>query len=433
MTASFPLSAAQHTVWSLHTRDASGHRQSSRRVFEVTGPLDPAALRSALDALVQRHEPLRTVYLDGPVQQIRDDLPAGFRLVREPSPPGPFDIARGPLLRVDLRPLDPGRHEITFSLHLLAADGWSMRVFFSDLAALYRAGVRGRAAGLPELSVQYVDWVAWEARRLTARRREQRTAELTEWWRRALAGCPRPAAPDSAPDRAAGPAPGRRLFRVLDATVTGAVRALAAGHGHTAFTVLAAVCALALAGRSGQERVPLGLAVANRDHPQLDRLLGFFVTLSVLPVDLRGDPELRFLLGRVAGTTAAVYEHRDLPLERLTAAAWGPGGPGRPLLPEVVFAHHAAGTVGGLVLDGCETVELPVLDGARFGLTIRVEDTPDGGCRLWAEYDSGRHDGDAVAGLLREYEVLLAAVVARPDSRLSELRALAFRPSGPLP
>ncbi|MFK4272908.1 condensation domain-containing protein [Streptomyces milbemycinicus] len=424
MSASFPLSAAQRAVWARHTRDPSGHRQSTLRTFAVTGTLDVAALRTAVEALVRRHEPLRTVYLDGPVQQIRPDAPVAVRIVSEPPLPRAFDLARGPLLRVDVRPTGPNRHEVTFSSHLLAADGWSLGVFFTELAACYRAALRGESAALPELPVQYVDWAAWQAERLTP----ERTGELVRWWRGALERYPRPLDANAGPT--GEPGRGRRRAVALNTALVSAIRDLGAAHGHTAFTVLAAACAIALTRRTGHDRVLLGLAVAGRDRPEVASVLGFFATLSVLPVDLTQDPPFGVLLGRVAEATAATYQNRDLPLDEMVAALGGPDDPDRTPWVQAIFAYHPPGSLGELRLDGCETAELPVLDTAKFELTVRVEDTPDGAGTVWAEYDTARYHDPEIDALLKAYQAVLHAVVARPKTPVSALRALVPPPGG---
>lgn len=417
MSTSFPLSAAQRAVWRRHTQDTSGHQASTLRTFAVTGALDVAALRTAVEALVRRHEPLRTVYLDGPVQQIRPDAPMAVRIVAGPPRPSAFDLARGPLLRVDIRPMGPDRHEVTFFVHLLAADGWSLSVFFTDLAACYRAALRGEPAALPELAVQYVDWAAWQTRRLTW----ERTGELVRWWRGALDGYGQ-LLEAGAGATTGEPGRGRRRAVALDTGLVRAIGDLAAAHGHTAFTVLSAACAIALTRRTGQDRVLLGLAVANRDRPEVAGVLGFFATLTVLPVDLTEDPAFGALLGRVAEATAATYHHRDLTLDEMAAALGGPDDPDR--MVQAVFAHHPPGSTGTLRLDGCEVAELPFPDTAKFTLTVRVEDTCDGAATVWAEYDTARYREPRIDSLLEAYQAVLRAVVARPATRVSALRAL---------
>lgn len=413
----FPLSSAQRVVRALHDADPTRHRQSTRRIFEVRGPLDVEALGLAAEALVLRHEPLRTVYPSEDRQVIRSEAHQVLHVVSERQPWAAFDLAHGPLLSITVQSLGPDHHEISFCVHLLAADGWSMQVLFDDLSALYRAEVLGVAATLPELAIQYVDWAAWHAGRVTPERRN----EVMGWWRGALADYPRPWGSGSTP----APGSGRRRAVALTPGVVSAIRALANTSGHTAFTLLAAACAVALTCRNRQDRLLLGLAVANRDHVAVERLLGFFVTMTVLPVDLRGDPRFSELMRRVAEATAAVYGHRELSFPDI-ASDWGApaDAEGGPVMP-VIFAHHPPSTVGTLALDSCEITELPVFDTAKFGLTVRAQDATDGTCDVWAEYDTSLHDDKEIDTLLESYEAVLASVVACEDPPVSVLRSRA--------
>ncbi|MFD8013854.1 condensation domain-containing protein [Streptomyces sp. NPDC058955] len=424
MTASFALSAAQTAVLELHRDDPSGHRQATHRGFTVSGPLDVPALRAAVATLVRRHEPLRTVYRGGPVplQTVLPEMPAPVELTDVAARPHAFDLAHGPLLRVAVRPRGPHLHEVSFFLHLLAADGWSLRVFFAELAACYRAERSGRTPDLPELALDYVDWAAWQNGELTPERR----AHLSAWWRNALEGYPVPT-----PGAVAGVSAtnvGRRLSVRLESGLTRALRETAAARGHGLFSVLASACAVALSRHEEEDRLPLGLAVANRDRPEVAGLLGFFATLTVLPVDLRGNPAFADVVERVSRARTETYRHRELPLAAI-AAAVAPGTPPvRALsLVRACFAHHPSGSLGTLRLDGCAVEELPLPDGARFPLMVRVEEHADDSCTVWGEFTTtapplGENE---VRALLAAYRAVLEHVAATPDAPLAALRRTA--------
>ncbi|MGI5255444.1 condensation domain-containing protein [Actinacidiphila glaucinigra] len=414
---SFPLSPAQRAVRVLHDADPTRSRHSTRRIFEVRGPLDVSAFRLALEALVRRHEPLRTIYLSGDRQVVRAEAPQALHLVSRRPPRMPFDLARGPLLSVSVQPLGPDHHEIVLDMHLLAADGWSMQVLLDDLSKLYRAALLGVPASLPELTVQYVDWAAWHATRVTSERR----AELVRWWRGALAEYPRHCAGGSLAASGAG----RRRAVTLDPGVVSAIHALANSSGHTAFTLLAAACAVALTHRNQQDHLLLGLAVANRDHSAVEQLLGFFVTMTLLPVNLSGDPPFTMLMRRVAEATAAAYAHREVPLSDMTLSEEARAGARCEPLVRVNFAHHPSGSLGTLGLERCEIVEVPVFDTAKFALTIRAEEKADGSCDIWAEYDTSLHGDLEIDALLDSYKAILALVVDCGDSTVSALWARA--------
>ncbi|MCP3063638.1 condensation domain-containing protein [Myxococcus sp. K38C18041901] len=422
MTTAFPMSFAQQRLCFLHRMDPTGAAHATVRCHRVTGPLDSRALREALDVLVARHEPLRTVFPLGTQQQVSEAGHAHVRVLEVATEAEalrlayeeaarPFDLEQGPLLRLTVMQLTPRTHFLVLAVHLLAADGTSLQVFTEELALAYRAALAGQSAVLPELPVQYVDWAAWQREQLTAERRES----LSRWWREQLSGVP--LFLDLVPPRPVL-GRGRRMHRVLPAGVAEGVRALASAERQTVFTVLAAACGRVLGHRAGREQVLLGLAVANRDLPEVERVLGFFVDTVVLQVDLRGDVDLRALLTRVASATAAAYAHKDLPFEQLVADLRPPRDPTRSPVVQVNFAYHPVGTAGALALHDCEVTELLLdLPSAKFELTVRVEERSDGAFTVWAEYDESLFDSVFIEGLLAAHEEVLRA--ATPDARAS--------------
>jgi hypothetical protein len=450
-TAVFPLSFAQHRLLSLHDADPSGVAHSVTRVYRVDGPLDPAVLQRAIDILVDRHEPLRTAFPAGapamagqhivacrPVRLAYADLsgrsgevPAAVARIRSE----PFQPTAGPLLRVCLLRTKPDRYVLVIGMHLLAADGWGWQVFSDDLAEAYRAALAGEPPDLPELPVQYADWSGWQRDRLAG----PRVAELVRHWRAVLAGLPLTLALPRPPDHARpGPVSGWQARRLPPGLLT-ALQALAAARRTSVFVVLAACCGTVVGRLAGQRRLVLGLALANRDHPQVGGLLGFFVNSVPLPVDLTGDPPLGTLLHRVARSTADAYAGGELPFEEIVAAVTpsGKGSPGgaplrntgrSPLVP-VMFAHHPLRSTGVLRLAGCLVQERePEMSTAKFELTIRVREEGNGGATMSAEYDAALVDGDGASGLLSDYIALLEAAAAHPEARLGDL--LPGRPAG---
>ncbi|MFY1824508.1 condensation domain-containing protein [Myxococcus fulvus] len=426
MTTAFPMSFAQQRLCFLHRMDPTGAAHATVRCHRVTGPLESRALREALDVLVARHEPLRTVFPLGPQQHVAAEGRGQVRFLEVATEAEalrhaheealqPFDLEHGPLLRLTVMRLEPQTHFLVFAAHLLVADGTSLQVFTEELAIAYRAALLGEPTVLPELPVQYVDWAAWQREQLTAERREA----LSRWWREQLSGVP--LFLDLVPSRPVL-GRGRRLHRVLPAAVAHGVRALASAERQTVFTVLAAACGMVLGHRAGREQVLMGLAVANRDLPEVERVLGFFVDTVALQVDLRGAPDFRELLTRVASATASAYAHKDLPFEQLVAALAPPRDPTRSPVVQVNFAYHPVGTAGALSLHGCEVTELPLdLPSAKFELTVRVEERSDGAFTVWAEFDESLFEPAVIEGLLAAYEELLRT--ATPDARTSPPRS----------
>ncbi|WP_405773816.1 condensation domain-containing protein [Streptomyces sp. NBC_01538] len=420
----FPLSHLQRRLWSLHTLDPTRALQSTARCFQLDGRLDTGALQRALEHLVERHEPLRTVFplsaAGEPVQLLLPAaaLPLGPLDCRSGGEPllsarafaeQPFNSERGPLARVGVLRTGPDQLLLVLAVHLLVADGWSWNVLLRELAACYAAALTGTDPQLPELPLQYADWAHWQHGQLT----EARRRELRRWWDLELDG----AAPGLGPpaDDTKAAKPGRTVTRYLDTGTQEALRALARREGVSLFAVLAAAFGAVIGSRSRREELVIGTPVAHRDLPETEHLLGFLVGTLPLRVDLTGDPPFTELAHRTATAARRAFAHKDLPWEELPGQVTA----GRQTLP--TLAHHPVGSTGSLALPGCRVSELDLPTGAsRFDLTLRI--------REHSRYSSVRveHDTRVVApdeadDLITGYLALLDRVALRSTARLSEL------------
>ncbi len=210
------------------------------------------------------------------------------------------------------------------TLHHLVADGWSVGVFAQELGALYRAyaleGVPPTIDPLPALVIQYADYALWERRWLTGRLRDQQL----DYWKQQLAGAPETSTlPSDQPRPAVQNFEGRSVPVRLDVQLTGALNALSRRHGTTLFMTLLAAWAGLVARLAGQDEVVLGIPVANRNRPELEPLIGFFVNTLALRIDCsgaNGGPSVAELLGRVRKITLEAQNHKDVPFDRIVEA-----------------------------------------------------------------------------------------------------------------
>jgi hypothetical protein len=406
---SFPLSDPQSTALRQDTVRARNGGYGDHRFFRVTGPLDLDALRTTLVRLVERHEPLRTVYrgdrqyvLDAmavPLREHRtaDAIELAVRLATEP-----YRLDLGPLLRVHVI-RGGGETWLLLCLHLLVLDGWGLNTFTAELSAVYREQVTGAPAALPELRVQYVDWAAWQRAQLS----DDRRTRLLDWWRTAVDGYPRLLRLPVSPTAVAGPV-GRRRYRELDGDDLASVGRLARAARTTEHVVMVTMFAITLARHTGQRRLLVGTPQANRDHPDTHGLLGFFVDLMVLPVDLSGDLTFHGALDRVAETSVAVHRHRDLPFDQLVSGLGEPVTPDRSPLVQAVFVHRPDGSLGSLDFAGCRVEDVPLdVPRTRFEFSLRID-----GPTVCLEYDSSLFDAHLVEAFLDDYLRVLRSVKA---------------------
>ncbi|HSF43042.1 MAG TPA: non-ribosomal peptide synthase/polyketide synthase [Thermoanaerobaculia bacterium] len=439
--AGLPLSFAQERLWFLDQLDSGTAANNLAMALELRGPVDPEAVAASLREIVARHEVLRTTFAarEGrPVQTIAPPPPVALPLADLSGLPSgdredvarslarqlalrPFDLARGPLLRVALLRLDPDRHVALFAIHHIACDGWSLGILVEELAALYPALRGGGRSPLPGLPVQYADFAAWQRAWLSG----EVLREQLAWWRGLFDGPP--SVLDLPLDR---PLPAVQSFRgaqlpvQIPADLSRRLAALARESGATPFMVLLAGFQTLLARLSGQEDVVVGSPVANRNRVETEGLIGFFV--NTLPLRGRPSGDLSFagLLARTRETALGAYAHQDLPFERLVEE----------LAPERSLAHAPLFQVM-LVLQNApaRSLELPGLTltpfpfgGAAplpFALSLALSEAPAGHAGL-LEYSPDLFDRSTVERLWGHLTGLLAAAAASPGLRLSELPLL---------
>ncbi|MBJ6766246.1 non-ribosomal peptide synthetase, partial [Myxococcaceae bacterium JPH2] len=288
----------------------------------------------SFEALVQRHEALRTTFgtHDGdPVQLIasqaripweRVDLSgvadserdAEVRSSVARSARCSFNLQSGPLLRATLLRLSDQEHVLVLVMHHIVSDGWSMEILVRELTALYDAFTRQASASLPELPVQYVDYSVWQREWLTGGVLESQLA----YWRAQLQGASR--ALELPTDR---PRPPTQSFRGSVRTVSwplalwSNLSELAQREGATPFMVLLAAFQAVLSRYSGQSDVSVGSPIAGRTRTELEGLIGFFVNTLVLRARLSRDMTFRELLAQVREVTLGAYAHQDVPFEKL--------------------------------------------------------------------------------------------------------------------
>jgi amino acid adenylation domain-containing protein len=443
-----PLSFAQERLWLVDRLEPGGTLYNLPLILHLEGELDAAALAAAFGEIVRRHEALRTVFAerDGePVQVLLPaapcELPAADlsglpaaarereagRLSREAAT-RPFDLAAGPLLRLLLLRLSPGRHDLLLTLHHIVSDGWSMGVLVREMGALYAAALAGRPSPLPELTVQYADFALWQRRWLTGETLDRHT----RYWRERLRDLP--AETELPADRPRPAVPSHRGAEhrfALGAEVTAAVERLARREGTTPFMVLAASVLALLSRLSGRDDLAVGTPIANRNRAETEGLIGFFVNTLVLRANTGANtgantaaaPAFHDLLLQVRETTLGAYAHQDLPFEKLIEELQPERDPARTPFFQVLLALQnapvPAAELPGLALTAAE----PPSRQAKFDLTLAL--LPAGNALEGAiEYATDLFDPPTMARFAGQWRALLAAAVAAPEAPLASLPLL---------
>jgi hypothetical protein len=425
------LTPTQAGLWSLEQALApSSAALNMAYALELTGALDARALRQGLDALVARHEPLRTTYpeVDGtPVAQVHpangapleevdlrslDDAARQAEVIRRvrDNAQRPFELARGPLMRATLLALGPERHVLLLAFHHICADGWTLEIFCRELSALYAGFRQGRPAELKPLSAQCLDHAQVEAGWLSGPEAEKQR----QWWRSYLAGVPlealRPPGPGSTSGANTSPVMARRVVP-LAPELMDELRKLARAREASVYMVLLAALEVVLTRWTGASEAVVGTLVVNRPTLGSSRMLGAHYNTALMRVRLEGASSLGEVLMRATEEGAAALEHARLPFAEIAALLERERGVPRGQVPWVMLLqdryplHHFS-------MEGLEVSGLQVDDGPW-----RTAMAPSGALVFFVREDHARF----TLSVFHRPEVLDEETVARLVASLQEV------------
>lgn len=433
---SYALSFAQQRLWLLDSVAPGQSEYNIPTVIELRGPLDRDALRSALRGVVARHESLRTKFLavDGVPRQIitEESLSCTVLVLAGLGPKQqereirhltlaeaqrPFDLARDLLVRATLVCRQADQHVLLLTVHHIAADDRSMRIFLQELHALYSAATNDTEPDLPPLLIQYRDFAQWQRKWLT---NEFLSAQL-EYWERQLADLPQPTAllPDHVRERESAGA-GDSASLLLPTTLVQKITRLGRQESCTLFMTALAAFQVVLGRHAAQEEVVLGTPVANRSQREIQHVIGYFGNTLVLRTDLSGRPTFRELLARVRKVALEAYEHADIPFEEVVAKLGLTRGLGPAPLLRVLFGLQDTAPAQSSIGDVAATVTETDNKTAKFELVVLVR-LLDDGLLVRAQYSTRRFTHATIERLLQHFRRALEEAVASPDRAVDEL------------
>ncbi|HEY1177790.1 MAG TPA: MupA/Atu3671 family FMN-dependent luciferase-like monooxygenase, partial [Phytomonospora sp.] len=429
-TVEAPMSPGQRRLWTADRIGGGGPGYNEAAAVRLDGPLDRGALRRALQAFVDRHGAMRTLYGEAggePRQFVRPHVDAGLLVTEHEGADvaavaaeamaaesrRAFDLAAGPVFAFRLLAFGPDTHVLVSAFHHIAADGWSYGVFGDELGRLYRAEVTGRPAELAPITVTYAELS-----------RERATRPVDEggiaFWRRTLADAPPPwdlpgvlPRPDRPSDT------GRSVFLELPPELTGRVLAHARNERVTPFTILLSGIAGAIRRLTGRADFTLGSGVGIRDE-RTEGLVGFMVETVPLRFDLTGAASFRALTSRVSGIAAAAIDHADVPFDEIVRAVNPSRVPGSGALFDIAVEYYNS---SGFAFDlpGITATRLPLgLDKSPSDLTLYM--SCDDTVRWHVEYRGEIYREETVRDLFAAFREVLDAGVSAPDAPLDSRR-----------
>jgi amino acid adenylation domain-containing protein len=436
-----PLSFAQEGLWFLDQLEPNSSRYNVSRALRLRGQLAIKAVQESLDAIVIRHEVLRTNFSAAngiPTQVIRQTSPVQLAFVDLSELPTseheeklqslfdeqvqrPFDLTDDLMLRPYLIRLTPSDHVLLLVLPHITSDGWSMDILCSELLSLYEAFLSGNASPLPTLPIQYADYSIWQREWLKG----EVLQEQLSYWTKALSSVPLLDLTTDYPRSALSGRNGSQSWKFSKA-LSEQLKALGQKRRTTFFMTLLAAFKTLLYRYTSQTDIVIAFPIANRRYVELEGLIGFFTNTLLIRTDLSDNPTFLELLAHVREGALGAYEHQDLPFEKLVQELKPERELGRNPLFQVMFQlrNYPSHPVRISNL----TIEPFALNSgiAKFDLSLAMRDEADG---LSAEMDfnADLFDGATITRMFGHFQTLLQSILADPGRRLSELQLLTER------
>ena len=435
-----PLSYAQQRLWFLDQLIPNSALYNIPITMRIEGELDIEAWEKSLQAIIARHESLRTTFteVDGEgIQVIHPQLDWKLnvvdlqslaeaqqktevqRLVKEDANQ-PFDLTKGPLMRATLIQVAQQSYVFVLNLHHIVADGWSMGVLMDELAACYEAFRNGETPSLPELSIQYADYASWQRQWLEEGNLEK---QLHYWQEKLQDSEPLLPLPTDFPRPAEQRYDGALYTTTFSKELLEKLQALSREEGATLFMTLLSGFQAMLGRYTGKEDILVGTPVAGRNRREAEELIGFFVNTLVMRGDLSGEPTFREFLGRIRETALEAYAHQDVPFEKLVdelelerSLSYSP-------LFQVMFVLQNIPPIDRKLAD---LQVLPYESGSeemltKFDLTVTMMETEEGLVTTF-EYNTHLFMRSTIERMVTHFHHLLEGIVEDPDRSVAHCR-----------
>ncbi len=436
----FPLSYGQQRLWFLEQMESGTAAYNIPAAVHLKGSLNIEALQKSFEAIIKRHEILRTAFttLNGkPVQIPAQSFSAPFDEVdlteydekersdrlhqqMEAISKTHFDLSKPPLFKTVLFRLQSDEHVLLLVMHHVISDGWSVGIFIYEFSRLYRRFLNGQSEDLPELKIQYADYAKWQNQWLKGERLQK---ELHFWQETLGQNPPVLELPTDYPRPAVKSYHGDHVRLKLSSTFENELKQATARHGVTHFMAFLAIFHILLHRYTSQEEILVGTPIANRNRSETQNLIGFFVNTLVLNLQLQGDATFEHVLKQTKQKALDAFSHQDVPFEMLVEKLQPERSLSHTPLFQVMFVHQTPDEAP-LELPGLQIHSLPVSNKtAKFDLTFYINEQPDG-LNLMVEYDTDLFSPSTMDRFLHHYEQLLHSALNDPKQPIARLPIL---------
>ncbi|MDJ0658849.1 MAG: amino acid adenylation domain-containing protein [Crocosphaera sp.] len=435
-----PLSSAQTRLWFLTQLDPDSCAYNLPGALQLIGNLNIQALENSINEIVQRHEVLRTTFkefkgkpqaclmpslsLTIPIIDLRghspEEIAREVERISQEDEETPFNLAKDPLIRLKLLHLRDNEQILLLNLHHIVADAWSKGVFIEEIRQLYHAFSQGKPSPLPVLPIQYADFAAWQQKRLQG----EALAPQLDYWKQQLGDTTPITLPIDKPYPPTQTFNGAYESFVIPFDVTQQLKALAKQQDATLFMTLLGVFFVLLYRYTQQEDICIGSPIANRSHPEIEPLIGFFLNTLVLRVNLANNPNFLDVLKQVKKVCLDAYENQEFPFDQLVEKLQPERHLNQSPLFQVMFTLQKNTAEENLSLPrlSVEVIEKEWKT-AKFDLSLNMEETEQGLEGVF-EYKTDLFKPESIRGMVSHFLTLLKSIVDNPNQPIQTLPLL---------
>ena len=439
----FPLSPVQERMWHAFLRNPESPIFNASFRWQLEGPLDPGLVELSFEEIIRRHEVLRAHFrvVDGEPRQLiapemkitiaHSDLSgmlaaerdAEFDRMSAVEAQTCFDLRTGPLLRIGLIRMEAKRHVLTLTLHHIICDGWSIGIIMEELQKIYAALAAGQPSPLPELPIQYGDFVIWQKDFL---QREEIRQQLA-FWKKKLDGYQRLEIPGDLPGSDDADRRSAIVSTLLPRELSERLKEFSNLQGGTLFiTTLAASIAL-LHAETGKTDIVVGSPLAGRNRSDLEGLIGVFINHVVFRVNTGRDPTFADLATSVRDTVWDAFANQDVPFEEVVKEVAGKNGPAADafyVINYICQREYARASTFVFEFAGLRMSTMPSKSqGALYDLNFFMVER-EAGWRLSLEYRVAKYSEGFAKAAHGKFFRLLEAIAENPNRKLSEITGL---------
>ncbi|HEY7415994.1 MAG TPA: condensation domain-containing protein, partial [Ktedonobacteraceae bacterium] len=434
---SLPLSFSQERLWFIDQFTNGSPLYNEYMFIRIKGELQHEAVKDCFTQIVQRHETLRTNFIEQegkPIQIIAEQQELDFSLIdlthyavdiKEKQAISKtqevigcsFDLRTDRLFQVVLLQLDVQEHFLLLNMHHIVSDGWSMSVLWRDFADLYTAHIQQEPCKLPPLPIQYADYAVWQRNCMQGDYLQQ---QLSYWERHLQGALPKLNLPIDHPRPAKQSFRGAQYYVTIPNRLYRELQILSQHEGVTLFMALLASWNVLLARYSGQKDILIGTLIAGRTRLEIENLAGYFVNSLVMRTNLSNSPTFKEVLRRVREVTLGAFMHQDVPIEKVLEKLQLERDVSQNTLFQVLFILQNA-TTPLQPITGLQTKVREIDNGtAKFDLLINLEELADG-LRLGLEYSTDLFERSTITRMAEHWRTLLESIVKNSDQIIEEI------------